>query len=222
MKISIPQVDLVIDCKKDTCYSIIIENKKVLYEILCDIKQQLDGGDGAIVLSEDNRVLDISKYAELLTQFIPFEINQKSLLNKVMVRFQQVAMDEQHYCVTSELLSTIESYLLDLSVELTGNLKFVKTGWDSILKAIGVEFEDDYNSLAEKILDYLELVREYDKEKLFITFNLRSFIPDVEMRDFLKDIMARNYQIIMIESSEYAILDGEKRYIIDENLCVMC
>ncbi len=222
MKLSIPQVDLVIDCEPDVFCSVIIENQSKLYEILCDIKQQIDGTDGKIVLSEDNKVLNVSKHMELLMQFIPFELNKKILVNKMIAYFRQVATDEQHYCETNEMLAMLESYLLKLSIELTGNLKFTKMGLDAILKAIGIEFEDDYESLAENLIDYFELVREYDKEKLFITVNLRSFVSYDEICKFVKDIIERGYQVVMIENAEYPILANEKRYIIDENLCVIC
>ena len=79
-----------------------------------------------------------------------------------------------------------------------------------------------YESLAEKILDYFELVEEYDKKKLFIMVNLRSYLSDEEMKMFMRDVLARKIQVLLIESSERSVLDEEKRYIVDADLCVIC
>lgn len=135
---------------------------------------------------------------------------------------QKLAMDEEHYYQTSELITLLESYLLDLSVELTGNIELSKITWENTIKAVGVEFADNYDSLAEKILDYMELVREYDSEKMFITLNLRSYISDDEMNKFVNDVVARGYKLLMVENSEYPIIEHEKRYIIDADKCIIC
>lgn len=135
---------------------------------------------------------------------------------------QKLAMDEEHYYQTSELITLLESYLLDLSVELTGNIELSKITWENTIKAVGVEFADNYDSLAEKILDYMELVREYDSERIFITLNLQSYISDNEMNKFVNDVVVRGYKLLMLENTEYPIIEHEKRYIIDADKCIIC
>lgn len=135
---------------------------------------------------------------------------------------QKLAMDEEHYYQTSELITLLESYLLDLSVELTGNIELSKITWENTIKAVGVEFADNYDSLAEKILDYMELVREYDSERIFITLNLWSHISDNEMNKFVNDVVVRGYKLLMLENTEYPIIEHEKRYIIDADKCIIC
>ena len=164
----------------------------------------------------------MSKYAELITQFTPFEINHKNLLNKVVSEMQKIAVDELHYMKTQQIVSEWERYLIDLSTGMVGNLNFSKALADTLIKSAGIEFEDMYESLAEKILDYFELVEEYDKKKLFIMVNLRSYLSDEEMKMFMRDVLARKIQVLLIESSERSVLDEEKRYIVDADLCVIC
>lgn len=149
-------------------------------------------------------------------------MNKKILINKVINRMQKLAMDEEHYYQTSELITLLESYLLDLSVELTGNIELSKITWENTIKAVGVEFADNYDSLAEKILDYMELVREYDSERIFITLNLWSYISDNEMNKFVNDVVVRGYKLLMLENTEYPIIEHEKRYIIDADKCIIC
>ena len=46
----------------------------------------------------------------------------------------------------------------------------------------------------------MELVREYDSEKMFITLNLRIYISDDEMNKFVNDVVARGYKLLMVEN----------------------
>lgn len=135
---------------------------------------------------------------------------------------QKIAVDEQHYLKTQQLVGDWERYLMELSVGMVGNLNFPKVLADTLVKSAGIEFDDTYDSLAEKIIDYFELVQEYDKRKLFILVNLRSYLSDEEMNIFMQDVLTRNIQVLLLESSERTVLQNEKRYIVDADLCVIC
>lgn len=143
MKIILPNIQEPLDCGREKCCSLIVENQPVLYHILCDITHQLQGEDGTSVLSEANKTLSIQKCVELHTQFIPFEINQKNLLSKVQGQMHQIAVDESHYMETQELLSNWERYLMDISMDLIGNLQFGKIQVDSLIKGAGVLFDEN-------------------------------------------------------------------------------
>ncbi len=69
---------------KGCCTSLIIENPNVWCSILQDIVQQLQGEDGKVVLSNEDKVIPIAKNVEVISQFIPFEINQRGLVSKIM------------------------------------------------------------------------------------------------------------------------------------------
>ncbi len=222
MKIILPQIDYVFDCCGDRCNSIIIENQNAFYNIVADICNQIAGEEGQSVLSEDNKTLSIAKYGELISQFVPFDINQKNLLTKITTQMQHIAVDESHYMRTNELMGMLERYFMELSVEMVGNLDFQKVTADAMIKASGVHIDDIYDNLGEKLLDYFELVQEYDERKLFVLVNVRSYISDAEMKLFLESVLAREVQILMLEGSEHSLLEKEKRHIVDADMCVIC
>ena len=220
MKMVFPGINQVFDCENgEEVWSLVIENQNLFYGILSDIRGQIEGIEGKVVLSEKNNLLSIAKTVELLIQFVSFEINQKQLISKVISKLGQIAVDEMHYGRTMELLGEIESYFTELAFELTGNIEFTKLGAEGLLKGAGVQFCDDYEQLGEKIIDYMELVSEYDREKLFIFVNLRSYISDAQMEEFLETALARGYQMLLLESCEHPLLPREKRYIVDADLC---
>ena len=93
---------------------------------------------------------------------------------------------------------------------------------ETLIKAAGICVEDDYDNLGEQLLDYFELVQEYDGKKLFILVNLRSYLLDAEMNLFLQNIVERDIQILILESSEHPILEWECRHIVDADFCILC
>ena len=88
-----------------------------------------------------------------------------------------------------------------------------------ILKAIGIEIPDNYKDPLDKILDYMELVRDFDRDKLFIFVNLRSFFPDEKLKLFFEAVLSHGFQIMLIDGREYDRLNSERRVTIDKDLC---
>ena len=110
---------------------------------------------------------------------------------------------------------------MELSMEMVGNFEFPKISADSLIKAAGVQVENSYDSLGEQLLDYFELVQEYDMKKLFVLVNLRSYLSDEEMNLFLEGILNRRIEVLLLESTERKMLEYEERYIVDRDLCVI-
>ena len=137
-------------------------------------------------------------------------------------RMQNIALDESHYLETKEMIGKWEQYLIKLSLDLVGVFEFSKISIETLIKAAGIRVDDDYDNLGEQLLDYFELVQEYDGKKLFILVNLRSYLSDAEMNLFLQNIVERDIQILILESSEHPILEWECRHIVDADFCILC
>ena len=218
MKFFYPAINTVFDTDIEYVNTIIIENQKLLLDLLLDLENQIQGKEGKIVVSDDNKEMAISKSVELLLDPIRLELNQRSILTKLAGAMEKSA-SEGHYERLMEELGQLEAFLLDLASEQSGNIGFKKIDLSTVLKACGLEFIDDYNGLGEKLIDYMELQNAYDRPKLFMTVNLRSFLSDKEAELFLDTVIRHGYQLFMIENKEYPLLVLEKRYIIDKDLC---
>ncbi len=219
MKISFPYLSSPISFSKGEVNSLIIENSICFREILYDLHDQISGADGHAVLSFDNVPVSLSKNAELITSFVPFELSGKAMLSKIHSALEKNAIDETHYLRTQSLLAEIEKYLFDISYDFSVDFSAEKLSVASLLKALGVSVKEDYTSLIEKVFDYFELVREFDKDKLFITVNMRDYFSDNEMQLFADSVSRHNHALLMIESHERSALPHEIRIIIDEDLC---
>ena len=159
---------------------------------------------------------------ELLTEFVPFSINKKALLGRAAAVLEQNVLEGELYGEAMELMQQVEAFLLKASFSLNGDIGFSKISFPALLRSSGLEFREDYDSLAEKLVDYMELVTEYERKKLFIFYNLRSLISDRETALFLDTVLRHEYHVLMVESGEHMRLPNEERYIVDESLCEIC
>jgi CRISPR-associated protein Csn2 len=219
MRIVFEGINRCFECCEDKVKSLVIENPKLFYKIITDIEWQLEGNQGTCIVSKDDKVLDTAKSIELITQFIPFDINKKTLINKTIAEMSKIAVNDFNYVRSTELLSEIERYCNGLAFEMSGNIEIGPIGMDALLKASGVKFADYYELLSEKLLDYFELVRRYETDKLFVLVNIHSYIDCIEITQFLKEIVKHGYNVLLIDGREYELSEMEERYIVDDDLC---
>jgi CRISPR type II-A-associated protein Csn2 len=117
------------------------------------------------------------------------------------------------------LLSDVERMVSELSFPFSCSLECTRLSVGAIWRAVGIEITEDYDDPLEKLLDYMELTREFDREKLFIFVNLRSYFPNDKVEIFLKSVIGHEFKVILIDGREYDKLEQEKRVTIDKDLC---
>lgn len=221
MKLVHPALEGTITFGEDSIPCIVIENKKRFRSFICDMSAAIEGINTKLVLSQNEKMLDISKNVEIITDFINFDINRKALLNKMIAELEKTAVSPDHYLNTQELLSEIERRIEEWTFSFSCDIVPSKISVSTLLKASGIELRNDYKGdtgEVEKILDYMELVREFDREKLFVTVNMRTFFDDV-IWQFQKTAISHDFKVLMLESQAYPKLDFEKLTTIDVDLC---
>ena len=73
--------------------------------------------------------------------------------------------------------------------------------------------------IIEKIFSYMELVRELDRDKLFIMVNMRSYFTDKDMEIFTQSVCLHDFKVLLLEAFEFPKLKNTKRFVIDSDLC---
>lgn len=220
MKLVCPFFEDVLNFDEGGFNSLIIENQHIFRNLLQDISHQINGEEGKCILSEKEKPVEMSKYCELISDFVAFDINKKSLVNGIISALGSTAVNESYYMRTNELTAEIERYINDISFDLPCNIECNKLTIQSLIKAMGITICDDYDNDAERIIDYMELVREFDRDRLFITVNMRSYFADDTMQLFCDTAVSHRFRLLMIDNMQYKRLNGEKRLTIDADMCV--
>ncbi len=219
MKFAHPEIETLIDTDNGRYNTLVIENQDLFVRLLTDISKQINGQDGVSVLSENDRPVAFAKRAVILDTFVPFELNRKPLLNKILAALERKANEAEHYEATASILAAVENYLDDLGLDIPCELDYSDITIASLLKATGLKLMTDGESLPERLLDYMELITEYDAERLFFLVNIRSYISDEDMEALTASIQSHGYHVIGIEACERPCLQREARILIDSDLC---
>lgn len=219
MNFAHPQLDHVLNIGGNSIHTLVIEEPRFFRLLLQDVNHQIEGGKGSAVLSDEKRVLPFDRHAEIIDSFLNFQLSRKPLLTKLANRLEAMAMDEEHYLQTMQLTGRLEEYILELAEDLPCNVYCAKMGIGGILRTVGVDVVDDAQSDLERLLDYMELTRELEHERLFILVNLRSYYPDEEVEAFFASALAHKFLILPVDSVARRRLENEQRITVDEDLC---
>ena len=219
MMLAHPQMDAVFDFDGGKVNTLVIENPDFFREYLRDIEVQIRGYSGKAVLSRDDAPIGFSGNAELIDSLLSFEIGRKTLLTRLVSRLEASAVSEGNYLRTAQLLGELEQFIQELSFDLPCDVFCAKMSIGSILRAVGIEIPDDYESDLERMLDYMELTRELERDKLFIFVNLRSYYADESVSVFLASIISHEYRVLLVDSAAKTVLPGEARVTVDPDLC---
>lgn len=219
MMLAHPQIDTVFNFSDDGVNTLVIEAPTFFRQFLQDISLQVSGLEGTAVLSQDNMPIAFSRYAEMLDNFLSFEISKKSLISKLQSRLEAESMNAQNYVRTMHLLGELEQYIQELFFDLPGTVVCDKLSISGVLRSAGIEILDDYGDSLERVLDYMELTRELERDKLFVLVNLRSFYRDEEIAAFFKSVLDHSLCVLLVDSVSKARMPLEKRVTVDADLC---
>lgn len=219
MNFAHPQLDNVLTAGDGYISTLVIEHPQFFRELLQDVDEQLCGGKGRSVLSLNSTVLPFARHAEIIDSFLHFQLSRKPLLTKLANRLEALAIDEENYFRTAQLTAELEKYITELSMDLPCSVFCSKMSFSGILRAVGVDIVDDGESDLERLLDYMELTRELERERLFILVNLRSYYSDAEVESFFASVLAHGFLILPIDSVSRTLLKNERRVTVDDDLC---
>lgn len=172
-------------------------------------------------MSDNETPISAQKTIAYITDFIDFTLNQKTLITKIMSEMDKKSKNELYYEKSEQLLGNIEMYIESLAGGLPCEIICEKLNILAVIKAAGIEIIDDYDTLEERILAYMDLSREYEGKKLFVFVNLRSVVSYATLQLMMDTAITREYRVLLIDNMDYKKLSCESRIIIDNDLCVI-
>lgn len=214
-----PQMENIFDFSGTRIPSLVIENPKFFRDFMLDLYGQAAGEEGSLVLSENGKQLEISTWVEIVDNCLHFEINTKMLLGRLQSALERTAVGETFYSKTAAILQSVEEYVDSLSFGFSCDLVCRKCTPAALIKAVSVHVRDEYEDPLERLTDYMELVREFDRDKLFVLLNLRSYFTDAQISAFLKTISSNRYHALLIDCVDRPKLAEESRITVDIDLC---
>lgn len=219
MKIVHPKINSRIEISDQQIIVLVIETPDFLYELLTDIKRQMNNFEGDTVLSVHEEPVSFHKYVELITDPLSIEMNNRTIVKRVLTAMEKCGQDDVYYERTQKLMAEIEAYINDLSLNFDTDIECHEISLQQILKAAELTVADEYSRLVDRVYAYMELIREFEGDKLFIFVNLSSYIGREQLQEFANTVIGHSFQVLLIDSHDFERLEKENRLIVDCDLC---
>lgn len=221
MKLVIPSYNISIELKENRVYVLSIENPKAYSVILRDFWSQTKGGDGELILSEGEKIYTISKVMECI--FNPFDIdcNDKKILNKLYYELSEYALTyfaEENAELNSKMLYYVDRIVDSVPYALDYTLDFDVI---NLLKTYSVKFQTVGDSLLEKIVEYLKVMKQICGISYFVFVGLKSYVNKNELEQLYEFAFYEKIGIIIVESVHTQTIETEECWIIDNDLCLI-
>ncbi len=208
------------DFEGETVPVLVVENPQVYYAVCRELLCQTEGQEGRFVLSRENDIISIQKNIDFVQSYLPFEMNQRTLLSRLYKYLDAVAVSEEHYVATQRLRESIFSYtstvLLDTDTPLEWDENF---NLAELFKILKVRFESNSENLAEQILQYMMAAHEFLEKRIFVFVGLKSYLTQAELSALYDSALGHGLWMMLVESTERKKIPGEKVVLLDEDLC---
>lgn len=219
MIITYPLFDGVIEFEENKINVLIIENGTFFRKAVFDAVNQAKGEEGEFILSENFKIIDFSKNAEVIINFSELDFDSRKFAAKINKMAENASEELENESM--ELLSKINIFAASLATLMDIDVSFSeKENISDIIKLFDFKIDREGKTLGEQLLEYMKMCRMFFGKKLFIFVNLKSYLSEEEAESFYKSVLYEKYDVLLLESHQRgAFLEKEYVTVIDEDLC---
>ena len=221
MKLVNTLYDLEFDLIENQILVLSIENHLVYSNILETLWKQYKGENGDFILSDESKELKLSQKMECIYNIFSINTNDRKIITKLYqeLTFQNdTLLQEESVLFKQELISYLDKVVSTVPYNLKYNFD---TDLSSLMKSISVEIDDDSDSLLEKMMQYINLMNQICGVNIFVIPNLKAYFSTEEIIQLYEFTIYNKIYLIVIEAIQTPHIEGEKCWIIDEDLCII-
>lgn len=220
MKLVYPVIDLHLCLQENLVQVVSVEEPHLFTAMVSDLWRQMSGESGNFILSDGEKIKNISKELEMIINPFAINCNERKILNKL---YQEVAdvMEtdiEQIASINSEIVALLSKMEAKLPYPLNYNLELDIM---SLIKLYNIRIEDESIVFADRIIDYLRIYHQICRVEHFVFVNLKQYLTLDELKGIYEFASYEKLNLILLEGRYQSKCDGEKNWIIDKDRCII-
>ena len=221
MKLTYSTYGIMFELEENKVNVFIIEDPTVLVEVVYSLSEQCEGQEGEFVLSEENKVLNISKNVSFVKEPFSIDCNNRKILTKLYQELEREGITGVEE-MQGDFYKSYISYITNLCQKSDFLLTFVdKPELQDILKLAEVKIDVQTQSILEKVIEYIKISSNLLKQNIFVFLNLKLFLTEQEIEELYKECFYRKVHLILIEATYQMKRAEEKICVIDKDKCVI-
>lgn len=221
MKLVHPDLQMQLHLTPPAAVALTIEAPELFLKYIQDLYLQSNGREGQFVLSDVNKELRISKFVEVILEPFSLDTNDRRILNKVYADLRDLAMDEEGYLRTQDILAQLQQYFMELE-ERSPYILTVDSDINviDVFKALGVRFEAYEEGVFENLTQYIRIIGDVLQKKVVVLVGMTGYLTKEQIMLLTKEAIYHEISIIYAESKSYDWAGlGIVSYIIDSDGC---
>lgn len=222
MKMKIYFFEEFIDLEVGKLYTIIIENRKILYDFEKYLINEFDGNNDYLLLMDNNKIIDPKKNIYFLSNFYDMDLNNKKNL---LALYKQIKVNNNDELKErfEQLTSNINEFLEFINFESVFDLTFDGNILiDDVLKLGDLRFNNENDDLFNSFISYLEIINNLFNINVFIVEELHKYFSNDDLIKAINEL--KYYGIILINIEKDNNFEGfvdEIRNYIDIDYCTI-
>lgn len=220
-KLIINNCNIIEDFNNNKNIILVIKNKKYLYLLVNSLLNEDIDNKYFLIIDDNNKQQNNDDFIEFIPSIFLLNFNSKknlTIINKQIKNQYKTRIKETIEIIYTYLLDLQKNICIDFEIELISNIDLIE---DDILKLINFEIKDKYDSILDKIINYMKIINQLRKIKIFIFLNLSVYLNKEEIKLLLKESKYYDFKIILIENNEEIIDLFDTKRILDEDLCLI-
>lgn len=220
MRLIYKELDTILEWDHHLVPIIVIENLQYKNKFIEDLYSQSNTNEDDPFFISDEKKQNIKMNFEVIINPFDLEVNKRNIINKVTRIFENLIKED--YVELIALSDKVNNYLyekshyLPINVELIGDLNVKR-----LMQLFELSIADDSSNLLEKIMNYLEVSCQLGLNNVFIFVNLKQYLDQKDMYELYNFSKYKEIKLILIENNIDKLLESEKKFIIDKDLCLI-
>lgn len=222
MKLVHPDQTFQIKFTEGYVQKLIVEAPRLMSEFVMDFKEQIEGRAGKWVLSHCGEILKFADVCELIVNIFDLDINQKKILSVLYEELAREVSDTELVVQWREAASQVEMVLNRAIDEIGYEIDYTELDLKPLFKAMEIRLKACADGYVEYLLEYLQLVSQVKKTKIFVLVNLTSFLTEEEMRYLYEQARYEKYYLLLLDVKNVEVDKYlERTVIVDKDYCVI-
>lgn len=222
MKMKLYFFEEFIDLEVGKLYTIIIENRKILYDFEKYLFNEFEGNSDYLLLMDNNKIIDHKKNIYFLSNFYDMDLNNKKNL---LALYKQIKVNHNDELKErfEQLTSNINEFLEFINFESVFDLTFDGNILiDDVLKLGDLRFNNENDDLFNSFISYLEIINNLFNINVFIVEELHKYFSNDDLIKAINELKYHGIILINIEKDNNfeGIVDEIRNYI-DIDYCTI-
>lgn len=221
MKLVNAELFLNINIEENKPVVLTIENPKVMTEVIGQLYELCNSGEGDFVLSEGGKQLSFERTTEIIINPFQIDFNSRKVQSKL---YSELLDAEINY---AEEKAIIQSLIIEYLDKLTQNVPYEMISNDldldsmKLFKMFEVRIEAQCNSLLERLVEYTKILSRLLRKRLLVFVSISSYLDTNELNALYEICNYNKMKVLLIESHELYLPFHTKTYIIDKDKCMI-